>query len=182
MRSLAETAVAGNLPATDQSSDVSHRTDSCAGCICTQAGWCERHQCHKTHYWHMLCRLDPLYFALWEQGKDPRQEPPPRREPGLLQKAVHFGQAVVRHAADGFQAVEEATFAARIAVCEGCVSLDRERRVCQEKTCGCFVDRKARWASEDCPLKKWPLSEPTSDAAPPSEAAPANESSSSPSP
>lgn len=45
------------------------------GCTCTEPGWCERHQCHKTpHYLH-LCQTRAGYWQLWEEGRGPGQTP-----------------------------------------------------------------------------------------------------------
>lgn len=41
------------------------------GCVCAEAGWCERHKCQKTEHFHKLCRTRVGYFDLWENGKGP---------------------------------------------------------------------------------------------------------------
>lgn len=43
--------------------------------------------------------------------------------------------------------------ATRLAICGTCPKLDRTLRQCGQ--CGCFVDWKAPWATETCPLGKW---------------------------
>jgi len=45
------------------------------GCTCTEAGWCERHQCHKTAHWVELCQTHPGYWQLWEEQRGPGQIP-----------------------------------------------------------------------------------------------------------
>jgi len=47
--------------------------DVITGCTCTEAGWCERHQCHKTAHYVHLCQTRPGYFQLWEEGRGPGQ-------------------------------------------------------------------------------------------------------------
>ena len=37
-------------------------------CPCTEPGWCERHQCHKTSYLFVLCQRRADFFADWEAG------------------------------------------------------------------------------------------------------------------
>ena len=37
-------------------------------CECTESGWCERHQCHKSEFWYRLCQRDPALFDRWEKG------------------------------------------------------------------------------------------------------------------
>jgi cellulose synthase/poly-beta-1,6-N-acetylglucosamine synthase-like glycosyltransferase len=135
-------------------------------CECAAAGFCPRHHCRKTPHWHMLCQTRPDYFRLWEEGRGPGQHlaPPPENGsegtvsdgPGLLQKAVNFSKAIVRHARDGGREVEDTVYEQRLGLCRQCPSCDREQMVCRERTCGCFLKVKARWHSEACPLGKWP--------------------------
>ena len=40
-------------------------------CDCLAAGWCARHQCHKTARWHFLCKNHPKWFAEYEAGRGP---------------------------------------------------------------------------------------------------------------
>ena len=42
-------------------------------CECTEAGWCERHQCHKSEFWYQRCQRYPSLFAAWEKGHGPGQ-------------------------------------------------------------------------------------------------------------
>jgi hypothetical protein len=43
-------------------------------CECTEAGWCERHQCNKSPMLFRACKRIPSLFALWEQGDTPAQK------------------------------------------------------------------------------------------------------------
>jgi hypothetical protein len=72
--------------------------------------------------------------------------------PGLWRQAKNFADAVVRHALDGFTAVSDEKFRERLAICEGC-EFFKDRKCLK---CGCLMDVKARWASEKCPIDKWP--------------------------
>ncbi len=146
-------------------------------CECPAAGWCVRHQCWKPHPWHLLCRRQQVYYETWERGEGPGQkrsapepdsdvvaapseeiadEPTTPAGPGLLQRAWNFGNAVGRHLADGRRQVSDDELEARLAVCRKCSSCDLAAMICREPTCGCYLSIKARWQSEDCPLKKWP--------------------------
>jgi hypothetical protein len=133
-------------------------------CECEQAGWCERHQCLKAPHFHLLCRRQEKYFQLYEQGRGPclpvadeaQASEAANTDPGLLRKSANFGKALVRHIANGGKHVSEEVFEARKSVCLSCSSCDQERMVCREPDCGCDIEKKARWASEDCPLGKWP--------------------------
>lgn len=123
------------------------------GCECPQAGWCARHRCHKHPQWHALCRTNAGFFRLWEEGRGPGQIRP--GEPGLVQKGIHFAAAAARHLANGCRQVSDEVYSIRLGICRACTSLDVSRMVCQEGACGCYVERKAHWASEECPLQKW---------------------------
>jgi hypothetical protein len=78
------------------------------------------------------------------------------QSPGMIEKLGHFAEAFLKHAATGFAHVEEAEYQQRLAICEACPKL--QAGVCTQ--CGCAtagkVLAKARWASESCPLGKWP--------------------------
>ncbi len=147
-------------------------------CECSQAGWCERHHCWKPPAMHLLCRRQIKYYEAWEQGSgpclpDPSAPPLPSEEtetgenppgqaqpagPSLTQRAMNLGRAVVRHAADRGQNVADDVYEARLEICRNCSMCDAARMVCLHPSCGCFLNVKARWQSEDCPLKKWPAS------------------------
>ena len=141
-------------------------------CECTEPGFCNRHQCWKPPPWLLLCRLDQPSFDAWERGVGPGQqrtmsateESGPfesvstneQTGPNVLQRAWNFGNAVVRHVADGGKQVDDAVYETRLEICRGCASCDVERMVCREPECGCFLNIKARWSSEKCPKAKWP--------------------------
>lgn len=82
------------------------------------------------------------------------QERPER--PGLVALAVNFGKAVVAHAADGFQPADPMTQSVRLAACQGCDLRRPEDNVCLHPDCGCYINVKVQWRTQDCPLGKWP--------------------------
>lgn len=130
-------------------------------CVCNPDQFpflCERHQCSKTQHWYKLCRTREDYFRLWEQGNGPGQRS--AAEPGLLQKGINFAAAVGRHLANNRRQVPDSVYELRLSICRDCPSLDPERMVCREPGCGCYVERKARWASQACPVGKWKQDEP----------------------
>jgi hypothetical protein len=77
----------------------------------------------------------------------------PAEGPGWLQKAAHFGQAVVTHLAAGMPTSDPALAASRLAICRECDKLDAPRMVCT--VCRCHVETKARWSDQHCPINKW---------------------------
>lgn len=78
--------------------------------------------------------------------------------PGLVKQAWNYAKALARHAADGRMLTPDQV-EARLDVCSLCPFRTGNR--CGE--CGCYLDEgpegqegKALWASEACPLGKWP--------------------------
>jgi len=80
-------------------------------------------------------------------------ETPNKKEgPGLLKKALNFGEALVDHVADGMTTVTKLQLSARLAVCTKCPF--NKNGNCDK--CGCVIATKAKWRSSDCPLEYWP--------------------------
>lgn len=83
-----------------------------------------------------------------------------QHEPGLLQKALNFGSALVTHIIAGAPQSSQDLLYQRLEICKSCVLgqggyYDAKRDVCTHPKCGCKMARKARWASMKCPLEKW---------------------------
>lgn len=83
---------------------------------------------------------------------DPEPSPPP-----VLKLAANFTKAVVKHIGDGMKKVSLQIYQHRLNVCNDCLPPDgfRVKNRCIHESCGCFIDKKAWWASEECPLGKW---------------------------
>lgn len=73
------------------------------------------------------------------------------KPPSALRAALTFGRALVKHAADMGRATSEPERIRRIELCVMCP--DRFADVCG--LCRCPVEKKASWASEDCPRGNW---------------------------
>jgi hypothetical protein len=76
--------------------------------------------------------------------------------PGLLKRASSLAKAIgseTKAVVQGQPNLTADQLAARLAVCGSCDQL-RSNRTCIK--CGCFVDAKARFRSQSCPLRKWP--------------------------
>jgi hypothetical protein len=76
--------------------------------------------------------------------------------PGLLKRAGSLAKAIgseTKAMVQGQPTLTAQQVAARLAVCVSCNQL-RSNRTCAR--CGCFVDAKARFRSQTCPLRKWP--------------------------
>jgi hypothetical protein len=70
-----------------------------------------------------------------------------------MNKAINFTNSLINHAKDGFKRVDDTVYSSRLAICQSCEYYDDKNITC--KTCGCFLDIKARWNSEKCPIDKW---------------------------
>lgn len=78
-----------------------------------------------------------------------------RALPSLAQQAINYGKALARHALNPGK-LPEVEVKRRLQVCEGCEWFRPEDRRCAHTSCGCFLDVKATWASESCPIGGWP--------------------------
>lgn len=80
----------------------------------------------------------------------------PTATPGLLKRAGGLAKAIgseTKAMVQGLPNLTARQVAARLAACASCDQL-RSNRTCAK--CGCFVDAKARFRSQTCPLRKWP--------------------------
>lgn len=96
----------------------------------------------------------------------PDTTPTPPKEPALpslWKQARNATKALFRAArnklAGGEIRVDETEFEDRLAICrEPChlyLVLNKEER-CTHESCGCYLAIKAGFATESCPLNKWP--------------------------
>ena len=88
-------------------------------------------------------------------GNAPVKVSPVQPSPGLLKRAGSLARAISSETKAKIQGQPKLTHeqvAARLAVCGSCDQL-RSNRTCAK--CGCFVDAKARFISQGCPLRKW---------------------------
>jgi hypothetical protein len=46
------------------------------GCVCTEAGWCDRHKMLKSEHFLYLCQTQEDYWKVWEAGNGPGQSIP----------------------------------------------------------------------------------------------------------
>ena len=125
-------------------------------CECKNPGFCKRYNCNigKRHW--QYCRgssgLDRwkeeyLLSSFLEKQK---------LAPTLLDRLKNFASAVIEHAKDGFSRVSEKDYKERTDICEPCEYCDKSNKVWSCNKCGCYIQIKASWASQDCPIGKWP--------------------------
>tara|TARA_R110002012_G_scaffold236799_2_gene410522 strand:+ start:509 stop:847 length:339 start_codon:yes stop_codon:yes gene_type:complete len=74
-----------------------------------------------------------------------------KKMPSLMKQAKNFATSMTKHVASGAQSTPPHVKRSRLEICNTCDKLQGSR--CSE--CGCFVEMKAGWASEACPLAKW---------------------------
>lgn len=79
-----------------------------------------------------------------------RLESDRKQLPGTLRKALNFSKALARHAADGMKVVPDSVWEERMDHCLTC----EHRNLDSCSACGCPVQSKASWASEECGLVK----------------------------
>jgi len=77
------------------------------------------------------------------------------RRPSFFQMTKNAGASMMNHAMNSFQSVPANVKEERISICEGCEHYNSETTRCDE--CGCFINIKADWASEKCPIDKWDM-------------------------
>ena len=71
----------------------------------------------------------------------------------IFNLAGKFSKAVINHAKDGFKNVEPEVYEKRINICKSCEFFNSDFNKCNN--CGCFLEYKASWNSEKCPVDKW---------------------------
>ena len=129
-------------------------------CICQGPGHCPRYRREMSEEDFRVCRGETSTPEFCDHQRSTwaaaAQELLSRNRPGLIRKAVNFGKAVVEDVAAGSPRVSDELYAARLAICLNCPSCFKKRMICQEKSCGCRLRIKARWALQKCPLGIWP--------------------------
>jgi hypothetical protein len=75
--------------------------------------------------------------------------------PGAWQLLKNVAKAALEHVATGAARASDETINARLDLCAEC----DQRRDNRCSVCGCFVEVKATWREQPCPLGKWPMEE-----------------------
>ena len=76
---------------------------------------------------------------------------PERHPPDLARRLWNVAAAAADFARDGFALADEATYQARLAVCNRCEL--RQEAICTE--CGCYIKAKAAGRAWSCPIGRW---------------------------
>src|SRR5574343_266764 len=86
-------------------------------------------------------------------SSDPADRPP---LPGVWRQLANLTRAVAGHVADGLHRADDATIEDRLNVCATCP----QRNDTRCSPCGCYVQVKATWRDQPCPLGYWPVDPP----------------------
>ena len=78
-------------------------------------------------------------------------------KPSLPKKAANLTKAVIKHVANGLKHTSKETQEARRSICRQCPFRDPHSFVliCTHQECGCYIDSKVVWTSEECPIGLW---------------------------
>ena len=142
-------------------------------CVFSGMGFCERHGINKSPHFHKLCQTHPKYFQMWEECRGPGQqnvtcgetpsvtpaipveskEVPEKKLPSIAKQATNFAGAVVKHVATGMGHVSAEKKQERLAICNNCPLVSKDKMRCTE--CGCHLASKTSWSSSSCPKGYW---------------------------
>lgn len=99
------------------------------------------------------------YRKMWtDQGYDlPPYEGP--ELPPVTNRIVNYAKAAVAHALAGAPSVSDERRKERLAICAtnqcGFCTLINDKVRCTHASCGCFLEIKAGWAEQKCPVGLW---------------------------
>ena len=67
-------------------------------------------------------------------------------------RIIRFLKAIVKYIRFGQQTTID-VYIDRLTICKNCNNFDNEKWSC--KVCGCYLDKKAKMNTENCPEDKW---------------------------
>ena len=67
-------------------------------------------------------------------------------------RIIRFFKAIIRYIIFGKRSPID-TYIDRLTICKSCNYFDNEKWTC--KICGCYLDKKAKMSTENCPENKW---------------------------
>lgn len=77
--------------------------------------------------------------------------------PNLVKKTINLGKALFQHVIDGLGTTPDNVQQERIQTCRMCPFRHTSSNdlVCTHEDCGCYIETKVTWASEECPIGLW---------------------------
>lgn len=76
-----------------------------------------------------------------------------KKNPSIWSMAKTFSKELTKYIAEGAPNVSEQDYRERLADCNACEHLDKDRMRCGK--CGCLVQHKAKWKTTTCPINVW---------------------------
>lgn len=153
---------------------MSEEKKSKTGCVCPNAGFCERHKINKTPHLHKLCQNHQPTFDRWEACQGPGQQninckkddkniseaevesaPQEVSPPSLIKQAGSFIRAATKHVVNGMKNVTPEEKERRLNICEQCPHLRKNGTTIKCGQCGCNLHYKAAMSTSTCPLGHW---------------------------
>ena len=123
---------------------------SCTCDRCTIGGPKQPGDCPACWLWHN----HPKYVRLRKLDAELEKRDAARKtkRPSVIRSVGNLVAAVAHHAVTGFHEVNDEEFTKRITICEACPFFT-EKRTCLK--CNCYMDTKARWREQRCPIAAW---------------------------
>lgn len=123
-------------------------------CQCENPGFCPLFNRVMKGRPYELCNEDSELGEKYRQKylKEAEAKKMNAAEPTLKDKIYSFAHALAKYVASGFTNVKTEEYEARLKICETCEH--NKGGVCE--LCGCNLSIKAQWATEECPMGKWP--------------------------
>lgn len=72
----------------------------------------------------------------------------------MINHLISLGRSVNKYIESDSPELSDMDFFTRMNICKDCEKFNKLLTKCNE--CGCFLQIKARWSTENCPLNKWP--------------------------
>jgi len=83
------------------------------------------------------------------------------KELPMSEKVRNLTKSLVRHASNGFDNTSVEVREERRNICLGCPHMIDSGLLIACQQCGCFIDTKIAWSSEQCPIGLWGKDVPT---------------------
>lgn len=103
--------------------------------------------------------MTPEEWAIPTSEREPCPIDVPKYFPPVIDQAINYAHSLLKHSLAGFPIVSEEIQKERMAICESneCGKFEPQSKRCYE--CGCNLEEKTSWATEECPIGKWKTSD-----------------------
>jgi hypothetical protein len=100
----------------------------------------------RAHARHRLAMPDAIEFERTGEATTVQY-------PSFGSMVVNAVATAANFATSGFALADDAEVSRRLAICGGCEAFDADQQRC--RSCGCFMNGKAKIAAAVCPINKW---------------------------